>query len=72
MGHERNCKAKNIECRNCGEKGLFARICKTKVSDQKEQIVTKKKVNVIRQQNSRSSSEESGEEVEVLHIDEEQ
>ena len=72
-GHQKICKAKNVQCRNCGRMGHYARMCRMKQTDVKQnKAPQQKRVNVVQSKSSWSSSEdESGEEVEILHIDEE-
>ena len=70
MGHKKVCKAKGVECRNCGKTGHYARMCRLKISETKKNNSANRKVNAIRTESPWSSSEEeSAEEVENLHID---
>ena len=71
-GHQKICRSKNIQCRNCGKMGHYGRMCRIKQPETKQKARYQKKVNVVQQKTEWSSSEdESGEEVEMLHIDEE-
>ena len=72
-GHQKICRAKNVQCRLCGKMGHYGRMCRIKQPETKQKTPYQKKVNVVQQKTEWSSSEdESGEEeVEVLHIDEE-
>ena len=71
-GHQKICRAKNVQCRNCGKMGHYGRMCRIKQPETKQKTPYQKKVNVIQKKTEWSSSEnESGEEVEILHIDEE-
>ena len=71
MGHQKTCKAKNVECRNCGKMGHYARMCRMKQPEtNKNRTNTRKKVNAVHPKSPWSSSEDdTGEEVEVMHID---
>ena len=70
VGHQKVCKAKGVECRNCGKTGHYARMCRLKTPETKKNNTANRKVNAIRTKSPWSSSEEeSAEEVAILHID---
>ena len=72
MGHQKICKAKNVECRNCGKTGHYARTCRMRQPETRQNKTnTRKKVNVVHPKSHpwSSSEDESGEEIEVMHID---
>ena len=70
MGHQNVFKAKNVESRNCGEIGHYARINRIERAETKKKNSPHRKINTIRVQSPMSSSEnESTEDSEVLHID---
>ena len=69
VAHQKVCKAKSVECRKCGKTGHYARMCRSKTPVNKYPQQGKRRVNAVQKQNSWSSSGESEEEVEVLHID---
>ena len=65
-------QGKKVQCRNCGKMGHYGRMCRIKQPETKQKTPYQKKVNVVQKKTEWSSSEnESGEEVEILHIDEE-
>ena len=71
MGHQKICKAKNVECRNCGKTGHYARMCRMRQPEAKQNKTnTRKKVNMVHPRNTWSSSEDEwGKEIKVMHLD---
>ena len=70
MGHQKICKASNVECRNCGKNGHYARMCRTRQRETKQKKTnTRKNVYVVHPKSPwRSSERKSGEEVKVMLI----
>ena len=72
-GHQNIFNAKIVQCRKCGRMGNYARMCRIKQTDARQNKMPKqKKVSAVQSKTAWGSSEdESREEVEVFHIDEE-
>ena len=68
MGHQKIPEARNVECRNCGKTGLYNRIWRMRQRETKQNKTNTRK-KVFTQSPWRNSEDESGEEIEVMPID---
>ena len=69
--HQKICKARGVDCRKYGKTEHYARMCKSKAAVEQKPQTVMKKVNAVRQRSSWRTSNESREEVEVLHVEDE-